>query len=212
MKSELALKETRAMIQYMAWQMIASQERLSEADRAIGDGDHGVGMARGFEAVLAALEDDVPADLKALFQKIGMALITSMGGASGIIFGTWFTGGGKALAGKTVLDGETFYRFLESGLKAVQDRGKAKAGDKTMVDALIPACSAAAEYEGRGLTQVIRGAAEAAAQGMETTKSMVAAVGKAKTLGERSIGYPDPGAISTSLILKFMSDYIDHLC
>jgi len=203
------------MFQHIARQMIASQDLLSAADRAIGDGDHGVGMARGFEAVLEALEDSSNAvkmlDLKELFQKVGMALVTSMGGASGIIFGTWFTGGGKALAGKTVFDGEAFYNFLESGLKAVQDRGKAKAGEKTMVDALIPACSAAAEFHNQDLPEVIQKAALAAAAGMENTKQMVATVGKAKTLGQRSLGFADPGAISTHLILEAMFEYVASL-
>jgi len=166
-----------------------------------------VGMARGFEAVLEMLENDQSQDLKELFQKVGMALITSMGGASGIIFGTWFTGGGKGLAGRIVFDSEALKLFLENGLKAVQERGKAKTGDKTMVDALSPACSASAAYEKQSLAEVFEKTAQAAAQGVENTKSMVAAVGKAKALGQRSVGFADPGALSTSLILGYMSQY-----
>jgi phosphoenolpyruvate---glycerone phosphotransferase subunit DhaL len=206
MKSGLTMEETRAMFQQVAQQIIACQDQLSDADRAIGDGDHGVGMARGFESVLEALEETPSVDMKGLFQKVGMALITSMGGASGVIFGTWFTGGSKALVGRTVLDRDAFQAFMEQGVKAVQERGKAKAGDKTMLDALIPAWVAAGEAN-QSLPEVLGRAAEAAAQGVESTKHMVATVGRAKALGERSIGFADPGAISTHLILESMAQY-----
>lgn len=209
MVSELTLAETRAMLQYVAREMIACRDLLGEADRAIGDGDHGVGMARGFEAVLGMLENDASGDLKELFQKVGMALITSMGGASGIIFGTWFTGSSKGLAGKTVFDGEGVKIFLETGLKAIQERGKAKAGDKTMVDVLVLACSAAAACETQTLDEVCEQVSFAAAQGAENTKGMVATLGRARSLGQRSIGYIDPGALSASLILKFMHQYLN---
>jgi len=208
MKGNLSLAETRQMLEHVARQMIASRDLLSEADRAIGDGDHGVGMERGFEAVLARLESFNGNDLAALSNATGMALITSVGGAAGIIFGTWFRGGAKELAGLTTFDARALHLFLEGGLSAIQERGKAKPGDKTMVDALAPACRVAAQASGLDLEAALRAVASAAREGVENTRPMVATLGKAKTLGERSLGYPDPGAISVSLILDSMLEFV----
>ena len=208
MKDCLTLAETKGMFRYIAQNMIASQDLLTDADRAIGDGDHGVGMSRGFEAVISMLENDEDVDLKDLFAKIGMALITSIGGAAGIIFGTWFIGGGRRLNGITRFNAESLVIFLQDGLKAVQDRGKAKAGDKTMVDVILPAATAAILYSDKTLPVILQQVVQAAKNGMEDTKQMVAGVGKAKPLGDRSLGFADPGAISASLILDFMYDYI----
>jgi dihydroxyacetone kinase-like protein len=211
MKASLTLAETGAMLRQVAQGMIACQDLLSEADRVTGDGDHGVGMRRGFEAVLAALDSLEFGDLKELFFKTGMALITSVGGAAGIIFGTWFTGGGKGLAGKQVFDGQALSLFMQGGLKAVQERGKAKAGDKTMVDALLPVCAALEGYAENSLPEALRRAALAAKAGAESTKEMVAGLGKARSLGPRTLGYIDPGALSASLILEFMRQYLESL-
>jgi len=208
MKDALTIAETRAMFCFVAQKMIDSQDRLTAADRAIGDGDHGVGMTRGFEAVLAALQDEDSPDLKCLFNRIGMALLTSVGGAAGVIFGTWFTGSGKGLAGKTSFDREGLVLFLQDGCRAVQARGKAKAGDKTMLDALLPAGLAAEESGQASLAVVLARAVRAAQAGVIATQGMVATVGKAKALGERSLGYADPGALSTSLILEYIDAYI----
>lgn len=207
MNSGLSLVETKKMFQQVAQRMIASQELLSEADRAIGDGDHGVGMARGFEAVLKVLESEDFQDLKGFFTQMGMALITSVGGASGIIFGTWFVGAGKRLEGKVEFNNDALMIFLKDGLKAVQERGKAKSGDKTMVDVLISACSALDGNENLSLRNVLKRVAQNAEEAAENTKSMVASVGRAKTLGKRSIGYVDPGALSASFILEFMYQF-----
>jgi dihydroxyacetone kinase-like protein len=165
-------------------------------------------MSRGLEAVLSMLDDEGSLDLKELFGKIGMSLITSVGGAAGIIFGTWFIGGGKGLAGKKIFDAESLVIFLQDGLRAVQERGKAKGGDKTMVDVMIPASMAARECFDKPLLIIFEQVVQAAQGGMENTRLMVASVGKAKTLGERSVGYADPGAISASLILDYMYEYI----
>jgi dihydroxyacetone kinase-like protein len=208
MKDSLTLAETKEMFRYVAREMIASQDQLTNADRAIGDGDHGVGMSRGFEAVLSMLDDEGSLDLEELFGKIGMSLITSVGGAAGIIFGTWFIGGGKGLTGKKVFNAESLVIFLQEGLRAVQERGKAKGGDKTMVDVMIPASMAARECFDKPLLIIFEQVVQAAQGGMENTRLMVASVGKAKTLGERSLGYADPGAISASLILDYMCEYI----
>ena len=122
-----------------------SQDLLTQADKAIGDGDHGIGMARGFAAVQAKLEASPPATVADLLKTTGMALLTSIGGASGVIFGTLFRGGARNLTGVTIFNSETLSLMLTDGLAAVQERGKANPGDKTMVDALTPAAAKAAE-------------------------------------------------------------------
>jgi phosphoenolpyruvate---glycerone phosphotransferase subunit DhaL len=208
MKNSITLDETRDLLRFIAQGMISSQDELTDADRAVGDGDHGVGMSRGFEAVISMLADDNSIDLQGLFKKAGMALITSAGGASGIIFGTWFIGGAKGLAGKKFFDSDCLLIFLQEGLKAVQERGKANAGDKTMVDVILPAAKVARDCSGQPLAVMLEKVTQAAKTGVEDTKNMVAAVGKAKTLGDRSLGYADPGAISAGFILNYMYDYI----
>jgi dihydroxyacetone kinase-like protein len=188
--------------------MVDSKDVLTQADKAIGDGDHGVGMARGFEAVRAKLEDVSFTALDDLLRVVGMALMTSVGGAAGAVFGTLFRGGAKRLDGREVFDSEALSLMLLDGLQAVKDRGGAKPGDKTMVDALEPAAAKAQELASAPMNEALPAVTEAAREGMEATKDMVARVGKAKTLGQRSLGHPDPGAVSTHLILKYMAEYI----
>jgi phosphoenolpyruvate---glycerone phosphotransferase subunit DhaL len=211
MRSSLTLAETKAMLVKVAQGMIASQALLTEADRVIGDGDHGVGMGRGFEAVLDVFNFQEFADLKELFYKTGMTLITSVGGASGIIFGSWFTGASKGLVGRQEFDSQALSIFLHDGLKAIQARGKAKAGDKTMVDALLPACAVLDEHTEDNLPEALQRAVQAAKSGADSTKEMVAGLGKARSLGPRALGYIDPGALSASLILEFMLWYVESL-
>jgi dihydroxyacetone kinase-like protein len=185
-----------------------SQDLLTQADKAIGDGDHGIGMARGFAAVQAKLSASPPATVADLLKTTGMALLTSIGGASGVIFGTFFRGGARNLTGATIFNAETLSLMLADGLAAVQERGKANPGDKTMVDALAPAAAKAAEMAAASLDASLPAVAAAARLGMEATKGMVAATGKARALGPRAIGFPDPGALSMYLILDFMAQYV----
>jgi dihydroxyacetone kinase-like protein len=209
-KPQLSLQEVREMMVYVSNRMIASKDRLTQADKAIGDGDHGIGMARGFENVLKKVEGQEFATLEALFKTVGLALLTSIGGAAGAVFGTLFRGAAENLKGQDVLTAEVFSRMLQDGLKAVKDRGQAKPGDKTMIDALEPAAVESRNRESAPLDEALAAIAEAARLGMEKTKDMVAAVGKAKTLGERSLGHPDPGAVSIFLILDFMKAYVEE--
>ena len=211
MKNSLTMNETREMLRQVAQGMIASQSLLTEADRATGDGDHGVAMGRGFEAVLAVLDVQQFEDLKDLFFNAGTALITSAGGASGIIFGTWFSVGALGLVGKQVFDSQALSILLRDGLNAIQKRGKAKAGDKTMVDALLPAVTVLENHAPDSLTEALRLATQAAKAGAEHTKGLDARLGKARSLGARALGYVDPGALSTSLILEFMLWYVESL-
>jgi dihydroxyacetone kinase-like protein len=207
-KSQLNLQGTRDMFIHLSDRMVESKDLLTQADKAIGDGDHGVGMARGFEAVRLKLEDTTFTALDELLKGVGMALMSSVGGAAGAVFGTFFRGGAKRVGGREVFDSEALSFMLLDGLQAVQDRGQAKPGDKTMVDALEPAALKSQELASAPLDECLVAVTEAAREGMEATKDMVASVGKAKTLGERSLGHPDPGAVSTYLILKFMTEYV----
>ncbi len=207
-KTHLTIAETVQMLLHVCRGMQASKDLLSEADRAIGDGDHGVGMARGFEVAQGKLESQPATTLDALFQTVGMALLTSVGGAAGAVFGTLFRGGARPLAGRRHFDSAALADWLNDGLQAVQERGKAQVGDKTMVDALQPAAIRAQELASLPLDEALPQVAEAARLGVERTKDMVATVGKAKTLGERARGHPDPGALSTYLILKYMAEYV----
>lgn len=206
-KSQLSLPQTQDMFLYLAQGMVESKDLLTQADKAIGDGDHGVGMARGFEAVRRKVEGQTFASIQDLLKVIGLALMTSVGGASGAIFGTFFRGGATRLGDRQVFDSEALSLMLTDGLQSVQDRGKATLGDKTVVDALEPAALKAQELASLPLDESLSAVAGAARQGMERTKDMVARVGKAKTLGERSLGHPDPGALSTYMMLKFMMEY-----
>lgn len=207
-KTALSLQETQEMVIYLSKGMIASQNELTQADKAIGDGDHGVGMTRGFETVLQKLEGQNITTIEQLFKTVGMALVTSIGGAAGAVFGTLFRGGSKKLSESDVFDAEAVSLMLLEGLEAVKKRGKAKPGNKTMVDALEPAAMESKNMVSSPLDEALAAVTEAARLGMEKTKDMVATVGKAKPLGERSLGHPDPGAISTYLILKFMLEYV----
>ncbi|MGD0624893.1 MAG: dihydroxyacetone kinase subunit DhaL [Thermodesulfobacteriota bacterium] len=207
-KSQLTLEETREMFIYLSQKMEESKDLLTQADKAIGDGDHGIGMARGFEAVRQKLESQKPASMDEVLKGIGLSLLTSIGGAAGAIFATLFRGGAKSLSGQQIFDSTALSLMLVDGLQAVKERGKAKPGDKTMVDSLAPAAIKSKEMVSAPLAEALKAVAEAARQGMEKTKELVATTGKAKTLGERSLGHPDPGAVSTYLILKFMAEYV----
>lgn len=198
---------TKDMMAYVAQKMVASEPVLTKYDQAIGDGDHGIGMERGFKAVAELLASDYqPEDVSKLLLKIGSTMMATMGGASGAIFGTLFRSGAKSIKGAQELDAQTLAAFLAGGLQGVYDRGGAKPGDKTMIDALVAAVEVSETLEG-DLVEHLPSIADAAALGVEATKQMIATTGKAKTLGERSLGHPDPGAMSMAFILQFMCEF-----
>lgn len=203
--------ETREMLLYVCERMEQAKDELTRADQAIGDGDHGVGMVRGFAAARAKLAAAALLPADAALRTVGMALLGSIGGAAGAVFGTLFMAGGAAVAGAPAFGSLALSRFLSAGMKAVMERGKAQPGQKTMLDALAPAVATAAELKDRPLAESLPAVAQAAQQGVEATKSMIATTGKAKTLGERSLGYPDPGAVSTAIILRSMAEYVATL-
>jgi dihydroxyacetone kinase-like protein len=196
----------RTLMEGVCRHVVANEEVLSDADRAIGDGDHGVGMRRGFEAALEALTNQNPQTPEQVMKAVGTAVMAKTGGAAGVVFGTLFRSGAKALDGKEHLDAAGFAAFLEAALDGVVKRGGVIQGQKTMVDALAPAAAAAKAAAGGSLAQSLEAAAAAAQQGVESTKGMVATTGKARSLGERSLGFVDPGAVSISLIFNAMRD------
>jgi dihydroxyacetone kinase-like protein len=138
---------------------------------------------------------------------VGTAVMSQTGGASGAVFGTLYRSGAAACGGGT-LDAASFAAFLEQGLAAVQKRGGAAPGSKTMIDALAPAAEAARAAVGQGLAAAVAAAAEAAQRGVEASRDMIATTGKARTLGERSLGHPDPGAISLQIQLAAMGEFL----
>jgi dihydroxyacetone kinase-like protein len=181
-----------------------NKEYLTRLDSAIGDADHGINMDRGMKAVqekLNGLEGD---DVGALLKTVGMTLVSTVGGAGGPLYGTLFLQMGVATTGKSELEPEDWAAALTAAVEGVQMRGKAEPGDKTMVDALIPAKNSfsAAVAEGASFEEALRRSAEAAEAGMEATTPLVAKKGRASYLGERSAGHQDPGATSSYLLLK----------
>jgi phosphoenolpyruvate---glycerone phosphotransferase subunit DhaL len=203
----LSPAQVREMMLKVADAIIAAEPMLSQADRDLGDGDHGLGMKRGMEAVKAKLEP-AAASVEQVLADTGMAMMSSMGGASGAIFGTVYRAGGKANTGRAELDSEGLALLLEAALEGVQKRGGAKPGDKTMIDALAPAASKARAVAGQPLKDAIQAVAAAAEEGKEASKGMIAQFGRAKTLGEACLGFPDAGACSVVVMLNTMRDYI----
>ena len=180
---------------------------LTQLDSDIGDGDHGANLARGFEAVVAKLPPWESGEPAALFKNVAMTLISTVGGASGPLYGSFFLDASKAVGGKTELGLADWTTVFEAGLHGVQNRGKAALGDKTMLDALTPALAALRDGgEAISLSDALRRSAEAAETGARSTEPLVARKGRASYLGDRSAGHLDPGAVSSSLLLAALAD------
>jgi phosphoenolpyruvate---glycerone phosphotransferase subunit DhaL len=207
-KSNLSSAEVKAMLILACERIIAAEPMLSEADRNLGDGDHGLGMERGMTAAKEKLESTEFDSIDKVFSAVGMAMMSAMGGASGAIFGTYFRNGGKAIAGQTELTSTGLAAFFEAGVEGVKQRGGAKVGDKTTVDAMQPAADKAKEVTNLPLAQAITEIHNASLAGLEASKAMIAQFGRAKTLGEACLGFPDAGALSVTVIIGAMKDYI----
>jgi len=179
------------------------KDELTALDAAIGDADHGINMDRGFRKVVAVLPDLQDKDIGAILKATGMALISSVGGASGPLYGTFFLAAAKVADGKDLLTGEEMALMLEAGAQGVAQRGRAQRGDKTMLDALIPGAQAfrTAVDAGNYVLDAARRCLAAAEQGAQDTIPMIAHKGRASYLGERSAGHKDPGSASSCLIL-----------
>ncbi len=196
---EIGMRLISAIDENKAW--------LSEIDGAIGDGDHGVNMAKGFGMAKGKLEE-VPDTLSDVLRAIGMTLVSNIGGAMGPIYGTFFMGMGKSIREKDTLSGEDICGMLKEALDGVRKRGKAEVGDKTLVDTLDAAlreCEKAAG-EGKSRDEVITAMIEGAKRGMESTKDLVAKKGRSSRLGERSRGTIDAGSASCYIILKTLGE------
>ncbi|WP_376794112.1 dihydroxyacetone kinase subunit DhaL [Thermogemmatispora sp.] len=184
------------------------RDYLTQLDAPIGDADHGVNMDRGFRAVLDKLPSLSGMDIGSILKTVGTTLVSTVGGASGPLYGTAFLRAGMVTAGKHELDEADVVEMLQAALDGIKARGKAHTGEKTMVDALEPALAAArkAHEQHEGLAVLLRRAAEAAEEGMKGTIPMLATKGRASYLGERSIGHQDPGATSSWLLLKTLAE------
>jgi phosphoenolpyruvate---glycerone phosphotransferase subunit DhaL len=205
---ELSPIERRRLLESLARSVIAHAGELTDLDRAIGDADHGINMQRGFEAVLAELDGLAVKPLGDALQALGMTLVMKVGGASGPLYGTLFMAIGKSLGNGSALTYERLLVACEAGVSAVEARGKSHAGQKTMLDVLVPALEALRAGPDR-LTERLRERAAAAAQ---ATVPMLATRGRASFLKERSIGTMDPGARSSELMIVAVCDCLEATC
>ena len=189
--------------------IMANKDFLTDLDREIGDADHGVNMARGFAAVVEKVPED-ESDIGAALKKTGMTLLSTVGGASGPLYGTAYMEAAKVFAGKTAVSPEDFKAALEAAIAGIQKRGKAVKGEKTMLDALMPAYDAFSEKvdAGADLIEALDAACAAAAEGVEYTKTIAATKGRASYLGQRSVGHQDPGATSATMTLESIRDFL----
>ena len=186
------------------------KEYLSELDGAIGDGDHGVNMAKCFREVKKKLTETSADDLESLFKSVGMVVLNSVGGAMGALYGTFFLRMSQESVDKKALDLTDMVRMLQAAEKGILDIGKAKPGDKTLLDTLSPAVRSLekSEKEGKLLPEALKAFEQAAKEGMASTKDMLAKTGRASRLGERTIGHQDAGATSCYFILRSIASSI----
>ena len=192
--------------------IIAAEPELTRIDSVIGDGDHGIGMKTGFSVLRENLLETSFTTPYALFHAAGLCLVKCMGGSSGVLFGTLFISGLDVIQDKEALNAADITAFLTKGIQGIIRRGRAKAGDKTMVDALLPA---QAEMElalksSDDIGQVLKAAETGALNGVEATKSMISRLGRSKNFREQVIGWPDPGAISVSILLGGLANSLSH--
>lgn len=207
--TDLTTQDLIALFERISAAIEADKDRLCKLDGVIGDADHGVTMSIGFTAVGAALRalDPATADPTAVFNTAAKSFLNAVGASSGPLYATAFMRAGAAVKGKTALDRDGVVAVIGAVAKGIQDRGKGERGDKTMLDAWIPAAEAAeaARANGKPIQACLEAALAAATAGAEATKSMIASKGRASRLGERALGHMDPGAASAVLILSVMA-------
>jgi dihydroxyacetone kinase-like protein len=207
---DLTTEQVLAWIQRIAELMRQNRDYLTQLDAAIGDADHGANMDRGFQVAVQKLGNEPPNDIGAIFRTVGMALLSSVGGAAGPLYGTFFLELGKQHAGRTTVSAQEWATALRTAVATVAARGQAQVGDKTMIDALAPAVEELerALAEGVSLAAAMQRAAAAAAEGMRATIPLQARRGRASYLGERSVGHQDPGATSSALLLTAAAEIL----
>ncbi len=203
----ISRKQVLGFVEAVAMTLHQNKEHLTDLDAAIGDADHGINMDRGFKAVMARLPTVQEKDIGMILKSVGMALVSTVGGAAGPLYGTFFLRMGAIAADKLELTAADMSGMLDAGVKGVAERGRASLNEKTMIDALQPAADALrqAVAQGEDIEQALRLASAAAEQGMQATIEMKALKGRASYLGERSVGHQDPGATSACLILQALS-------
>jgi dihydroxyacetone kinase-like protein len=184
------------------------RDELTQLDSAIGDADHGINMDRGFSAVRAKLDDIAGDNLGAFAKGVGMTLISTVGGASGPLYGTFFLRLATALGDRTSIAPDELGAALRAGLDGVRQRGKAELDDKTMIDAMAPAVDAYDAASGDGIAAALDAAATAAAEGRDRVTPLVARKGRASYLGERAANHQDPGATSTTILFEALRDAV----
>ena len=191
--------------------IIAQKDYLTDLDRQIADGDHGINMARGFQAAMDAVEEmDDTTKPGPVLETVGKAFIHNVGGAAGPLYGTGFIKAAAVCDEDTKLNVASFEKLLGAAIAGIEKRGHAKKGDKTMLDALIPihACFLPENAEGKTLFEVLQDASHAAKEGVDYTKTMAARRGRASLVGERSIGHEDPGAVSSMLMYRALYNFL----
>jgi dihydroxyacetone kinase-like protein len=208
----LSIEQTRLLVSRALEDIIENRERLNELDRALGDGDHGTTIARGAKSAMDLLRDANPGTTNEIFVLTGRAMMKSMGGASGVLFGLFFQGA-KACPDSQVLDTGTLLSFTKSGLDNLKQKTKAEVGDKTMLDAIVPAVDALMEEakDAKPLPAALKHAAEAAERGALSTVGLQARFGRARTLGERAAAVQDPGATSVFLFLSGLAKHLQEV-
>lgn len=213
MINALTWQQTCDMFQFVGEKVIENKSLLTQVDSAIGDGDHGIGMSLGFSTAIQNIKERNPDSINEVFRVIGMSMINSMGGASGVIFGTMFLGGIENLPIVDNLNLRTLSGIVANSVNAVKRRGKASMGDKTMVDALEPASKALSRCAAQSdsLYEGLKGAEDSARHGMENTKDYVARFGRAKSLGQRAIGFQDAGATTVWIIFRSMREWLEQV-
>lgn len=205
----LNIEQTRSLVTHALEDLAAKRDELNQLDRALGDGDHGTTIARGAKAAIDALREAGPGSVNEVFTLTGRAMMKSMGGASGVLFGVFFQGA-KACAGTQVLDAQTLFGFLNRGLEALKQKTKAQPGDKTMLDAVVPAIAALerANQTSADLGAALEQTATAAERGAQSTAGLLPRFGRARTLGERAAAARDPGATSVSVFLRGLANHL----
>ena len=206
-RQRLSVADLEAWVRRSAELITEHAEELTDLDAAIGDADHGANMKRGLAAAAEAVQAGGFTSADALLKKVGTTLVSTVGGASGPLYGTFFLRAGGAVAGLEALDAQALAGALEAGVGGIAVRGRATAGEKTMLDAWSPALEAL-HAQPDDLAAGVAAAVRAAAEGREATKPMVATKGRASYLGERSVGHIDPGAASTVLLLTALDDVV----
>ena len=201
-----------AWIENTAKVIQSNKDYLTQLDSPIGDADHGINMSRGFGKVMEKLPSVVDTDIGTILKTIGMTLMSSVGGASGPLYGTFYMRAGTSAAAKQELSGDDLFNLLQAGVDGVVQRGRAQLQDKTMYDAWVPALAAlrAGLDNGQTIVTAMGETVAAAERGRNDTIPLQARKGRASYLGERSIGHQDPGATSTHLILKALLDVLQQ--